>query len=53
MIVELIVMEQRCQALSLVIQDGESVVGVARRFGVARQTVHLLGTATVAAPAEG
>ena len=36
-------MEQRCQALSLVIQDGESVVEVARRFGVSRQTVHLLG----------
>ncbi len=50
--VELSVMEQRYQAESLVIHDGESVVEVARRFGVSRQTVHLPGTATVAAPAE-
>lgn len=33
-------MEQRYQAVSLVIHDGESVVEVARRFGVSRQTVH-------------
>jgi transposase InsO family protein len=40
MLVELSVMEQRYQAVSLVIHDGESVVDVARRFGVSRQTVH-------------
>lgn len=33
-------MEQRYQAVSLVVHDGESVVEVARRFGVSRQTVH-------------
>lgn len=33
-------MEQRNQAVSLVIHDGESVVEVARKFGVSRQTVH-------------
>ena len=33
-------MEQRYQAVSLVIHDGESVVEVARRFNVSRQTVH-------------
>jgi len=31
------VMEQRYQAVSLVIHDGESVVEVARRFGVSRR----------------
>ena len=41
MLVELSVMEQRYQAVSLVIHDGESVVEVARRFNVSRQTVHL------------
>ncbi len=46
-------MEQGYQAVPLVIHDGESVVEVARGFGLSRQTVHLLGTATVAAPAEG
>ena len=40
MLVELSVMEQRYQAVSLVIHDGESVVEVARRFNVSRQTVH-------------
>ena len=40
MLVELSVMEQRYQAVSLVVHDGESVVEVARRFGVSRQTVH-------------
>ena len=33
-------MEQRYQAVLLVIRDGESVVDVARRFDVSRQTVH-------------
>ena len=33
-------MERRYQAVSLVVHDGESVVEVARRFGVSRQTVH-------------
>ena len=33
-------MEQRYQAVSLVIHDGESVVEVARWFNVSRQTVH-------------
>jgi len=40
MLVELSVMEQRYQAVSLVVHDGESVVDVARRFNVSRQTVH-------------
>jgi transposase-like protein len=40
MLVELSVLEQRYQAVSLVVHDGESVVEVARRFGVSRQTVH-------------
>ena len=34
MLVELSVMEQRYQAVSLVVHDGESVVEVARRFNV-------------------
>lgn len=33
-------MEQRYQAVLLVIRDGESVVDVARRFEVSRQSVH-------------
>ena len=33
-------MEQRYQAVSFVIHDGESVGEVARRFNVSRQTVH-------------
>ena len=40
MLVELSVIEQRYQAVSLVVHDGESVVEVARRFNVSRQTVH-------------
>ena len=40
MLVELSVVEQRYQAVLLVIHDGESVVEVARRFNVSRQTVH-------------
>jgi transposase InsO family protein len=40
MIVELSVVEQRYQAVLFVIRDGESVVDVASRFGVSRQTVH-------------
>ena len=34
MLVELSVLEQRYQAVSLVVHDGESVVEVARRFNV-------------------
>ena len=33
-------MEQRYQAVLLVIRDGESIVDVARRFDVSRQTIH-------------
>lgn len=40
MLVELSVMEQRYQAVSAVIHDGVSVVEVARRFEVSRQSVH-------------
>lgn len=40
MLVVLSVMEQRYQAVSLVIHDGESIVEVARRFNVSRQSVH-------------
>jgi len=40
MLAELSVMEQRYQAVSLVVHDGESVVEVVRRFGVSRQTIH-------------
>jgi hypothetical protein len=40
MLVELSVMEQRYQAVTFVVHDGESVVEVARRFNVSRQTVH-------------
>ena len=39
MLVDLSVMEQRYQAVSFVIHDGEFVVEVARRFNVSRQTV--------------
>ena len=38
-LVELNVVEQRCQAV-LDVLAGSSVTEVARRFGVARQTVH-------------
>lgn len=40
MLVELSVMEQRYQALMAVVQDGWKVTEVARRLGVARQSVH-------------
>ena len=40
MIVELSVVEQRYQGVLAVIRDGESVVDVASRLGVSRQTVH-------------
>lgn len=39
-LMELSVMEHRYQAVSFVIHDGESVLEVARRFNVSRQTVH-------------
>ena len=41
MLVELGLVEQRCQAVLEVLNDGASVTDVARRFGVARQTVHV------------
>ena len=40
MITELSVMEQRYQAVSAVIHDGLTVIEVASRFGVSRQTIH-------------
>ena len=40
MLVELNVVEQRYQAVLEVLNDGASVTDVARRHGVARQTVH-------------
>ncbi len=40
MLVELSVMEQRYQAVMAVVQDGWKVAEVARRLGVARQSVH-------------
>src|SRR6478672_400943 len=40
MLVELGVVEQRYQAVLEVLNDGASVTDVARRYGVARQTVH-------------
>ena len=40
MLVELNVVEQRYQAVVEVLNDGASVTDVARRYGVARQTVH-------------
>jgi transposase InsO family protein len=39
-LVELGVVEQRYQAVLEVLNDGATVTGVARRYGVARQTVH-------------
>ena len=39
-LVELSVMEQRYQAVMAVVQDGWKVTEVARRLGVARQSVH-------------
>ena len=40
MLVELKLVEQRYQAVLEVLNDGASVTDVARRYGVARQTVH-------------
>ena len=40
MLVELGLVEQRFQAVLEVLNDGASVTDVARRYGVARQTVH-------------
>jgi transposase-like protein len=40
MLVELGLVEQRYQAVLEVLNDGATVTDVARRFGVARQTVH-------------
>ena len=40
MLVELGVVEQRYRAVLEVLQDGAPVTEVARRYGVARQTVH-------------
>ena len=40
MLVELNLVEQRYRAVLEVLNDGASVTDVARRFGVARQTVH-------------
>ena len=41
MLVELKLVEQRYQAVLEVLNDGATVTDVARRFGVARQTVHV------------
>ena len=41
MLVELGVVEQRYQAVLEVLNDGATVTDVARRYGVARQTVHV------------
>jgi predicted DNA-binding protein YlxM (UPF0122 family) len=40
MLVELSVVEQRYQTVSLVVHDGDSVVEVSHRFEVSRQAVH-------------
>ena len=40
MLVELGVVEQRYRAVLEVLDEGSSVTDVARRYGVARQTVH-------------
>lgn len=40
MLVELGLVEQRYRAVLEVLDDGATVVDVARRYGVARQTVH-------------
>ena len=40
MLVELGIVEQRYAAVCEVINDGQTVSDVARRFGVTRQTVH-------------
>jgi transposase InsO family protein len=41
MLVELGLVEQRCRAVLEVLRDGATVTDVARRYGVARQTVHV------------
>ena len=41
MLVELGLVEQRYQAVLEVLNDGATVTDVARRYGVARQTVHV------------
>jgi transposase len=41
MLVELGLMEQRVQAVLEVLNDAASVTDVARRYGVARQTLHV------------
>ena len=41
MLVELNMVEQRYQAVLEVVRDGATVVEVARRSGVSRQTVHV------------
>ena len=41
MLLEVSVVEQRYQAVSAVLHHGATIVEVAERFGVARQTVHV------------
>jgi transposase len=48
MLVELGLVEQRCQAVLEVLNDGASVTDVVRRHGVARQTVHVWSNAYAA-----
>ena len=51
MLVELGLVEQRYRAVLEVLDDGATVVDVARRYGVARQTVHnLLNACSVTPP---
>lgn len=51
MLVELGLVEQRYRAVLVVLDDGATVVDVARRCGVARQTVHnLLNACSVTPP---
>lgn len=40
MFMEISVMEQKYQAVLAVIRDGVSIIEVANRFGVSRQSVH-------------
>jgi Homeodomain-like domain len=50
-LVELGLVEQRYRAVLVVLDDGATVVDVARRCGVARQTVHnLLNACSVTPP---
>ncbi len=53
MIVELSVMEQHYQAVSLVIHDGDLLWRWREGLGCRVRRFMLLGAATVAAPAEG